>query len=141
MDFLSNDYERKAAQFHEAFRGTINQPLSVELLRLRRALLAEEVRELFVEIDTAIAALEAGVEVAQQTKLNLLKEAADVQYVLSGMSVAFGWPIAEVYARVHASNMSKLGPDGLPVLRADGKILKGPGYQPPVLDDLLKDKP
>jgi predicted HAD superfamily Cof-like phosphohydrolase len=67
----------------------------------------------------------------------MLKETADVQYVLSGMSAKFAWPIAEVYARVHESNMSKLGDDGRPVRRADGKILKGPNYHPPRLDDLI----
>lgn len=45
--------------------------------------------------------------------------------------------IAEAYRRVHASNMSKLGDDGKPLRREDGKILKGPNYQPPVLDDLI----
>lgn len=44
----------------------------------------------------------------------------------------------EAFRRVHASNMSKLGDDGKPVRREDGKILKGPNYKPPVLDDLLR---
>jgi predicted HAD superfamily Cof-like phosphohydrolase len=34
-----------------------------------------------------------------------------------------------VYAEVHRSNMSKLGPDGRPVRRHDGKVLKGPNYR------------
>lgn len=134
---LANDYERKAAEFHAAFETDIDRPMTAELLRLRKTLLAEEMRELFVEMDAAIAALEGGQAVAAPVRLNMLKEAADVQYVLSGMAVTFGWPIAEVYARVHASNMSKLGADGCPVRREDGKVLKGPNYHPPVLDDLL----
>jgi len=39
--------------------------------------------------------------------------------------------------RVHVSNMSKLGPDGKPIRREDGKVLKGPNYQPPTLTDLV----
>jgi hypothetical protein len=33
--------------------------------------------------------------------------------------------------------MSKLGLDGTPIRRADGKVLKGPNYQPPILNDLV----
>jgi len=47
----------------------------------------------------------------------------------------------EAFKRVHASNMSKLGEDGNPVRRADGKILKGTNYKPPVLDDLVLRAP
>lgn len=45
----------------------------------------------------------------------------------------------EAFRRVHVSNMSKLGSDGKPVYREDGKVLKGPNYKPPVLDDLVRD--
>jgi predicted HAD superfamily Cof-like phosphohydrolase len=45
--------------------------------------------------------------------------------------------LAEAIRRVHASNLSKLGDDGKPIKRADGKILKGPNYKPPVLTDLV----
>jgi predicted HAD superfamily Cof-like phosphohydrolase len=47
----------------------------------------------------------------------------------------------EAFKRVHASNMSKLGEDGKPLRRADGKILKGPNYKPPVLADLVIQAP
>ncbi len=136
--YLANEYEQKVAAFHAAFDTEIDQPVTAALLRLRKTLLAEEVRELFEEMDSAIAALEAGEAVPLPVAANMLKETADVQYVLSGLSVTFGWPIAEVYARVHDSNMSKLGADGRPVRRADGKVLKGPGYFAPVLDDLVQ---
>jgi predicted HAD superfamily Cof-like phosphohydrolase len=45
--------------------------------------------------------------------------------------------VREAFWRVHESNMSKLGDDGKPLRREDGKVLKGPNYKPPVLDDLL----
>jgi len=38
---------------------------------------------------------------------------------------------------VYKSNMSKLGEDGKPIYRPDGKVLKGPNYQPPDLKDLV----
>lgn len=134
---FSNEYEKKAVEFHKAFDIDIDKPLTVDLLRLRRDLLAEEMRELFVEMDAAIEALDKGQEIPRPVRLNFLKEAADVQYVLSGMVVTFGLPLSEIYDRVHESNMSKLGDDGKPVRRADGKVLKGPRYHPPVLDDLV----
>ena len=42
------------------------------------------------------------------------------------------------FARVHSSNMSKLGSDGMPVLREDGKVMKGSNYKKPTLTDLLE---
>lgn len=39
--------------------------------------------------------------------------------------------ILNAYEIVHASNMSKLGDDGKPVRREDGKIMKGPNYTVP----------
>ena len=43
----------------------------------------------------------------------------------------------EAFRRVHLSNMSKLGEDGLPIRREDGKVLKGPAYVEPNLKDLI----
>ena len=45
--------------------------------------------------------------------------------------------VFEAFKRVHASNMSKLQDDGTPLLREDGKVLKGPNYKPPYLLDLV----
>ena len=56
---------------------------------------------------------------------------ADLVYVLYGMAQECGIPLPAVLAEVHAANLSKLGEDGRPVLRADGKVLRGPGYRPP----------
>jgi predicted HAD superfamily Cof-like phosphohydrolase len=47
----------------------------------------------------------------------------------------------EAFDRVHNSNMSKLGADGNPIRREDGKILKGPNYKAPDLTDLLDKGP
>ena len=66
-----------------------------------------------------------------------LKELADLVYVCYQYAENLGWDLDEALNRVHLSNMSKLGEDGKPVYRADGKVLKGPNYQPPNLTDLV----
>jgi len=42
-----------------------------------------------------------------------------------------------VFDEIHKSNMSKLGEDGKPIYREDGKILKGPNYFKPNIKDIL----
>lgn len=46
--------------------------------------------------------------------------------------------VFEAFHRVHDSNMSKLGDDGKPIRREDGKILKSPNYKEPDLKDLVE---
>ena len=48
-----------------------------------------------------------------------------------------GWDLDETLHRVHQINMSKLDEDGKPIYRDDGKVLKGPNYAPPNLEDLV----
>ena len=66
-----------------------------------------------------------------------LKELADLVYVCFQYAENIEWDLEEALDRVHKSNMSKLGIDGKPIRRADGKVLKGPNYQPPLLNDLI----
>lgn len=66
-----------------------------------------------------------------------LKELADLVYVCYQYAENLGWDLDEALERVHRSNMSKLDVDGTPIYREDGKILKGPNYQPPNLADLV----
>ena len=68
---------------------------------------------------------------------NELKELADLVYVCFQYAENMEWDLEEALDRVHKSNMSKLGLDGKPIRRADGKVLKGPNYQPPILNDLV----
>jgi predicted HAD superfamily Cof-like phosphohydrolase len=67
----------------------------------------------------------------------IAKELCDLLYVVYGMGITFGIPVDECFAEVHRSNMSKLGPDGKPIYRADGKVLKGPDYFEPDLRKVL----
>ena len=66
-----------------------------------------------------------------------LKELADLVYVCYQYAENMGWFLDEALDRVHASNMSKLGENGLTIYREDGKVLKGPNYKPPTLTDLI----
>ena len=66
----------------------------------------------------------------------ILKELADLVYVTYGYAATFGWNLDEAIRRVHESNMSKLV-EGKPLKRADGKVLKGPYYKPPTMEDLV----
>ena len=65
-----------------------------------------------------------------------LKELADLVYVCYQYAENMGWLLDEAMNRVNESNMSKLGEDGKPIYREDGKVLKGPNYKPPDLSDL-----
>ena len=66
-----------------------------------------------------------------------LKELADLVYVCYQYAENMGWFLDEALNRVHLSNLSKLGEDGKPILRDDGKVLKGPNYKPADLSDLF----
>jgi predicted HAD superfamily Cof-like phosphohydrolase len=66
-----------------------------------------------------------------------LKELADLVFTCYQFAAAKGWNLDLALTRVFASNMSKLDIDGKPILREDGKILKGPGYFEPQLTDLI----
>jgi len=74
---------------------------------------------------------------SSRVKQDCLKELADLVYVCYQYAVNMGWDLDEAMHRVHESNMSKLDENGNPVLREDGKVLKGPNYKPPNLEDLV----
>jgi NTP pyrophosphatase (non-canonical NTP hydrolase) len=69
-------------------------------------------------------------------KSHTLKELADLVFVCYQYAVARNWNLDTAMKRVFESNMSKFV-DGKPLRREDGKILKGPDYKPPFLDDLV----
>ena len=129
------EYESQVFECHQAMELDINSELSVHLLELRQKLLNEEMSELNVEIDNLLSELRSEGKTTTESRAKMLKELADLQYVLSGMVVALGLPMQEVFSRVHKSNMSKLV-NGKVLKRADGKFLKGPNYQPPYLQDI-----
>jgi len=66
-----------------------------------------------------------------------LKELADLVYVCYQYAENLGWNLDEALYRVHQSNMTKLDDEGKPIFREDGKVLKGPNYTEPNLNDLV----
>ena len=91
-------------------------------------LIIEEFRE-FLEADSLLY--------QTNSEPSCLKELADLCYVCWQYAENMGWDLDEALNRVHISNMSKLGEDGKPIYREDGKVLKGPNYKPPDLSDLI----
>lgn len=77
----------------------------------------------------------------QQDKEHLAKELADLLYVTYWLAARIGIDIDKAFREVHKSNMSKLGDDGKPVKRADGKVLKGPNYKAPDLSHIVRSVP
>lgn len=130
-------------EFHEAFGAPVAWSPTVpnfERRKLRVSLLLEEVLE-FAEA--------SGVEVLGRPEvcadplpeMNLISAAdalADIRYVTDGAALEWGIPLEKCLREVHRSNMSKLGEDGKPLLRADGKILKGPNFTLPDLEAILE---
>ena len=107
------------------FHYTYGQPVKVncelpseDRRELRRRLMQEEYQELLraeyyddlVEIADALA---------------------DIIYIACGTALEYGIPLRDVFNIVKASNMSKLDENGKPIVREDGKILKGPNYFAP----------
>ncbi len=63
----------------------------------------------------------------------------DMLYILCGTIIEHGLQhkIEEVFEEIQRSNMSKLGEDGEPIYREDGKVLKGPNYFKPDIKKIL----
>ena len=102
-------------------------PNDEQIQEMQMTLIREEFNEL----------LEAHInEDSDEDKLHTLKELADLVFVCYQYAVARNWNLDIALKRVFESNMSKFV-DGKPLRREDGKILKGPNYQPPFLKDLL----
>jgi len=102
-----------------------NWYFNIKLEDMRFSLIREEFGEVSDESD------------AGNHPEGMLKELADLIYVTYGYAATYGWDLDEAVRRVHVSNMSKLGVDGKPLKRPDGKVLKGPNYQKPDLSDLV----
>jgi predicted HAD superfamily Cof-like phosphohydrolase len=120
---------KQVAQFHRAFGHPVNDTLKflpIERIVLRHSLIQEEVNEL----------LSAG---ATGDIVGVADAIADCLYILYGTALEWGLgdKLPAIFDEVHRSNMSKLGADGKPVYREDGKILKGENYTPPQIKDIV----
>ena len=63
----------------------------------------------------------------------------DIIYVTAQRAVSLGIPVDALLREVQRSNMSKLGADGEPIFRDDGKVIKGPNFSPPDIQGILMD--
>jgi predicted HAD superfamily Cof-like phosphohydrolase len=116
-----------AGDFMEAFGQEVrDEPRwpDFSTRELRLELIREEVEE-----------LQTGIE--NQDLVEIADALTDILYVVYGAGHAFGIDLDACYAEVHASNMSKLGEDGKPMKREDGKVMKGPNYFEPDLGYIL----
>ena len=114
---------------HSFGQETLSRPTlpHVDLAELRLDLIQEEVDELATAI-------------IDQDIVEIADALTDILYVTYGAGHAFGIDLDTCFTEVHRSNMSKLGIDGKPIYREDGKVLKGRGYTPPQLAKIIQSK-
>lgn len=116
--------------FHNSFGLGVSKTMKADLGReknlLRFNLMDEENKEYF--------------EAANANDLVEVADAlGDMLYILCGTILEHGmqYKIEEVFEEIQRSNMSKLGADGKPIYREDGKVLKGPNYFKPNIEEIL----
>jgi len=119
-------------KFHNAFgqnNGKYPRPLTEDEYELRHSLMQEENDEYLDACD-------------ENSLVEIADALGDQLYILCGTILRHGMQhiIEDVFDEIQASNMSKLGDDGKPVLREDGKILKGPGFFKPELNKFIKQE-
>jgi predicted HAD superfamily Cof-like phosphohydrolase len=124
MSYNTHCTEQSLSQQAISFRSAYGIPNSSENRTMQLTLIDEEYQEFRSAFHNEPYEAE-------------LKELADLVYVCFQYAENMEWDLEEALDRVHKSNMSKLGLDGTPIRRADGKVLKGPNYKPPVLNDLI----
>ena len=113
----------KVGDFMEAFGQEVlyipTMP-DFNLSALRLDLIEEEVQELRDGL-------------GKKSMLEIADALTDILYVVYGAGHAFGIDLDDCFHEVHSSNMTKLGADGRPLYREDGKVMKGPNYREPDL--------
>lgn len=129
-------------EFHRTFGHPVANKVNVDdeaLSILRVKLIGEELEELMDALFPASAPHQFKFEVDGSMNADpvaALDALTDIRYVVDGAFLALGlWPAYNAAMdEVHNSNMSKLGEDGQPIYREDGKIMKGPNYFKPDLE-------
>jgi|TARA_B100001939_G_C16804218_1_gene557037 predicted HAD superfamily Cof-like phosphohydrolase len=116
--------------FHEAFGVKIsNKPtleLSKDILKLRHSLMEEENNEYLKAVE-------------EKNLIEVADALGDMLYILCGTILTHGFQnlIEDIFDEIQSSNMSKLGDDGKPIYRNDGKVLKGPNYKKPNIKKII----
>jgi predicted HAD superfamily Cof-like phosphohydrolase len=115
----------KVAEFMNAFKQDVEtEPGWTSVSELRYNLIDEELKELRQALD-------------ERNLIEVADALTDLLYVVYGAGHSFGVNLDKCFEEVHNSNMSKLGEDGEPIYREDGKVLKGPNYWAPDLKRVL----
>ena len=125
-------YISAVTEFHKAFGLGIKDAPTAQLSAAKNMLRFNLMKE---ENEEYLEAANNGdlVEVADAL--------GDMLYILCGTIIEHGMQdkIVAVFDEIQRSNMSKLGQDGKPIYREDGKVLKGPNYFKPDIAAMLKD--
>ena len=130
MIYMKNEtIQDKLKSFHKAFGHPTDEEYITGGNNATKALRVRLLHEEFTEVTSAIS--------YKQNKAAILKELCDLVYVAVGFADTFGWNFDVAFNRVHTSNMSKLGENGKPIYREDGKIMKSNMYKEPYLEDLV----
>jgi predicted HAD superfamily Cof-like phosphohydrolase len=141
---IVNVLRERVLEFHRVFEHPVgDRPRTLDdaRTRLRISLIAEECGELLEALGVPSATVD-GIRgwtdhVVNRATLNkpdmagIVDGCEDLKYVVEGTLVEMGVDSGPMGREVHRSNMSKLGLDGRPIKRADGKSVKGPNYSPP----------
>ena len=112
----------------------MSQPIasfSPDVLALQINLIFEEYTEFIHAHHEAVAHLQN-----YKAREPLAKELGDLIFVCFQYAAAAGIDLDAVSDRIYESNMSKLV-DGKPIKNSDGKVMKGPNYEPPFLTDCV----
>ena len=128
----------QARKFREVFGQEILSNISrygfikKQLWDMQTRLIREEASEFLVAADECFADPEN-----TKTREEVVKELSDLVFVCYQFAAAYGIDLDKAMTLVFESNLSKLDEQGNPIYREDGKVLKGPNYQPPNLADCL----
>lgn len=129
-------------EFHETYGCPVRDTPNAEVPE--KALRVELINEEFDELIDALGVWDTGIITRQRFRdegpSNIVEVAdalGDLLYVIYGAAYTFGIDLDSVLAEIHRSNMSKLGEDGKPIYREDGKVLKGPNFFKPDLKKVL----
>ena len=124
------DKKLAVKEFHKPIKlDYLDKPkadLGIDKNKLRFNLMKEENEEYF--------------EAANNNDMVEVADAlGDMLYILCGTIIEHGMEhkIDEIFREIQNSNMSKLGADGSPIYREDGKVLKGPNYFKPDIEGIL----
>lgn len=127
---ITNAITQMVKEFHTAYElPTSSWDGKPNLYNARRELRQRLLREEFTEYELG----EATNDLAE-----IADALGDLAYIIWGTALEYGIPLDEVIGEIHRSNMSKLGADGKPLIREDGKVLKGPNYTPPDIAGILQ---